>query len=421
MPARKDRHGDSTQKINKKAIVFTILGIFLFIAIMATSTVFNFLARVQVDPGNIDEPLDELVEPPQSPEEPINMLLLGVDELPGRTDTVVFVSFNPEKNKTLVLSIPRDTYVHIPGSYSSTGQPFGYQKLAHAHAYGGINKAVETVKAFLGVDIHYFVRLEYAGLHRIVDAINGVPINVEYNMIYDDYAAGLRIRLDKGPQILDGQKAEQYLRWRQNTDGTGDGLGDIGRVDRQQQFMRSFLLQMLKPTNIARLPQLQRIMEESLVTNIDASVVWKYGAKLAWRYDTEEDLLMTTVPGRFSSGGAYWMVDGEYRQELDNILADHYLPDIEDNSITVEIVDGGGGVEELAQLVASLERYPQFRVMISTEINGHNEASQMINRTDAAVGTFVANALQLPINVSHADKGDSDPHITIVLGKNNLK
>jgi LCP family protein required for cell wall assembly len=144
---------------------------------------------------------------------------------------MIVASVDPRAGTVNMLSIPRDTRVVIPGRS-------GYDKITHAYAYGGAALATRTVEAFLGVPINYYLATGRA--LSVSSIFGGVDMYVEQDMNYDDPYAGLSINLRKGSQHLDGEKAGQYIRFRH------DELGDIGRVHRQQRFMKAMSDEMLQ-------------------------------------------------------------------------------------------------------------------------------------------------------------------------------
>src|SRR5690606_33450199 len=123
----------------------------------------------------------------------------------ARTDTMILFSWDKQTGTIGALSIPRDTRVQIPGRR-------GYDRVNAAHAIGGPELAVRTVEQLTGVDVDYYVRLDFEGFQRIVDTLGGVVIDVERAMHYSDSAQGLYIDLKPGIQLLDGAQALQYVR-----------------------------------------------------------------------------------------------------------------------------------------------------------------------------------------------------------------
>jgi len=179
------------------------------------------------------------------PKEPVGLfhthqftiLMLGCDEdrTPGgavitsdkaRSDMMLIAQLDFDKKMITGLSIPRDTGVRLPGG--------PMHKINAYHAYGGAElskKAVETLLPGVGID--RVVTVNFEGFVDMVNAVGGVHVNVEKNMDYDDKAGHLHIHLRKGPQLLNGEQAEGYVRFR-HTDN------DFVRADRQHVFMLAF-------------------------------------------------------------------------------------------------------------------------------------------------------------------------------------
>ena len=188
----------------------------------------------------------------------VNILIVGCDEIEnhGRADTIVFLSISPKTKDALILSIPRDTRVEIPGR--------GMDKINHAYAFGGESLISETVSSFLDVPIHFYAVVDFNGFVYIIDELGGVEIDVEKEMYYVDKAGGVEINLHPGKQILDGEKALQYIRFRY------DKLGDLGRIKRQQKLALVVIKKMISFDSIIKIPQISEGMKGYIETNIEA-------------------------------------------------------------------------------------------------------------------------------------------------------
>ncbi|HEC92599.1 MAG TPA: LytR family transcriptional regulator [Candidatus Atribacteria bacterium] len=187
----------------------------------------------------------------------LNILVVGCDEVEnhGRADTIVFLSISPKTKDALILSIPRDTRVEIPGR--------GKDKINHAYAFGGIDLIIKTVKSFLDIPLHFYVVADFEGFISIIDALGGVEIDVEKEMHYVDKAGGVKIDLYPGKQILDGEKALEYIRFRQ------DKLGDLGRIKRQQKLAIALFNKIMKYNSVLKIPQLLEEVKDCINTNIE--------------------------------------------------------------------------------------------------------------------------------------------------------
>jgi len=175
--------------------------------------------------------------------------VLGKDDVEGhgRSDTLILFNVRYHEKKMNVLSIPRDSRVPIdkPGAGGEVRQVFS--KANHALRWGGVGLTKVTIERYLGIDIDYHFLISYGLFVEIIDFIGGIPIEVGKRMFYVDRAGGLTIDLQKGFQILDGNRSLQYVRFRH------DGQGDIGRIQRQQKFIRAAVEHIKKPRNFLRL------------------------------------------------------------------------------------------------------------------------------------------------------------------------
>lgn len=207
----------------------------------------------------------------------INVLMLGVDSLSGtdkdntmRTDTMMFVSLDPKTKTGFILSIPRDTRVQIDGSLSK------YNKINEAHSIGGVSLTLKEVKKLLGVDINHFVKVDYRAVNKTVDDVGGVEIIVPIDMNYDDPYANppLHIELKQGPQLLDGDKAMQFLRFRH-----GYANQDLGRIESQQKFVQALLDKLLSPESLTHITDYINTFSQYVQTDMELGDMFKIASK----------------------------------------------------------------------------------------------------------------------------------------------
>ena len=216
----------------------------------------------------------------------INILVLGVDERAddvGRSDTSFVVTLDTEAKKITVLSIPRDSRVKIAGH--------GWDKFNHAFAFGGLPLSKSTAENLLGVSIHYIVTIDFKGFMRMIDALGGITIDVEKRMRYSDPYdddGGLVIDLYPGVQRLSGKEAIKYVRYR-------DEEGDIGRVARQQKFLKALLKELASPQTVVRLPELAKEFYGAVKTDMPLSKILKLLP--AVQEAASSGLATATVPG----------------------------------------------------------------------------------------------------------------------------
>ncbi len=230
------------------------------------------------------------------------IMIMGVDEREddrGRSDTLMIATLDPIKDKAALLSIPRDTRVEIDG--------YGYDKINAAYAYGGEKLTQDTVEDFLGLDIDHYVIINTHSFVKIIDAIGGIDVYVEKRMYYEDPwddDGGLIIDLKPGLQHMDGKTAVTYVRYR-------DEEGDIGRIKRQQTFMRACVDQVTSPSIIPRLPSVIREIADSLKTDLSIRQLLEFAGTL--KEAQKHSMSTEMVPGRplYIDGISYWIPDVE--------------------------------------------------------------------------------------------------------------
>ena len=245
----------------------------------------------------------------------INVLLLGIDDgdseaakdEPKRTDAMLLLSLDPKENKVAVLSIPRDTRVVLPGHSQ-------YAKINSAYTYGGVVMAKQTVANLLEVPIHYYALANWQGFIDLVDLIGGVDIYVYRDMHYEDPYADLVIDIKHGLQHMNGKTAGKYVRFR------SDELGDIGRVQRQQKFMKAAAEQMFSIQNIAKVPEIMRTLDKYIETDLNVPTMIK--AANSFKIFGDEKIKTGMLYGQFddSTGISYWATDkANIRKSLDEL------------------------------------------------------------------------------------------------------
>lgn len=234
----------------------------------------------------------------------INILLVGIDDgdlgnpktSPHRSDSMLLLGVHRASGAVSLLSIPRDTRVAIPGHSSA-------DKIGHSFAYGGVDLAIATIQGFLKIPVHYYVVADWQGFIKVVDALGGVDLFVEADMRYEDPYANLKIDLKKGFQHLNGHQAGQYVRFRH------DEMGDIGRVSRQQKFLKALATQAIRPGNLLRIPQILSIIGENVRTNMS---FWSFQqVSVAIPSLKSNRIQSDMVPGNFANIGgiSYWQPD----------------------------------------------------------------------------------------------------------------
>ncbi|MFC5470809.1 LCP family protein [Cohnella suwonensis] len=196
--------------------------------------------------------------------ERVNVLLMGGDERGlrkgevARSDSMLIASFDPSSKKIHLFSILRDTYADIPGYKSN--------RVNAAITLGGPELAMKTIGDMTGLNIQYYVYVDFQGFIKLVDAIGGVDFYVEKDMKYSDAADGhvYDINLKKGQQHLDGEHALQYVRFRH------DKLSDFTRTERQREFLKAIANKLKTGWNLIKLPDILSEVTPYMESNISA-------------------------------------------------------------------------------------------------------------------------------------------------------
>lgn len=310
-----------------------------------------------------------------------NILLLGVDSNGSKTDpwsgtrsdTIVLLNIDPRTHSVNAVSIPRDSKVYLADGY-------GVQKINAAHALGGVRLTKQTVEETLGVRVDRYIVVSDEAVKQLVDALGGVPIYVEKRMNYDDFSGNLHVHLNKGLNVLEGRQAVGYLRFRH------DGLGDIGRTQRQQWFLRGLLEKIQTPQAIAKIPEMLNIATTYVKTDLSLYEMSQYAA-IAKSVDISK-IQVATLPGSPNKKGSvsYWILDPDKTQEVINRLIYRAEPNVSENkTFTAGIMYSPEKEQAAMKLKSELQE-------LGFEVNcvgrGHLPHSQFVANSDTISGDF---------------------------------
>lgn len=258
-------------KKKKHPILRFIRNIFILLILLIIIIGFLFYKRVEKNGGGSKGILCTILG--QSAEdleklESINILVLGVSEdiETMLTDTIILCTYKPQKQEASMLSIPRDTFI---GKNESTAK--GSDKINSLYSKD-VQKTVNAVTKITNIDIDYYIVIKTSSLVKIVDIIGGVNFEVPIDMDYDDETQDLHIHLKKGMQKINGEKAEQLLRFRHNNDYSTYpaeyGDNDYGRMKTQRNFITETIKQALAVKNVPK----ARIIIETIFDNIETNL-----------------------------------------------------------------------------------------------------------------------------------------------------
>jgi polyisoprenyl-teichoic acid--peptidoglycan teichoic acid transferase len=326
----------------------------------------------------------EFLAPAFGGKEVVYILAMGEDDTTitdkrprGLTDTLILTKVDFTNKRIAAISIPRDTRIEMPG--------YVPMKINGAHVLGGPMLTVSAVQQITGVKPDYYVKTNLKGFRKSVDILGGVWIDVEKDMHYTDTWGHLYIDLKKGRQLMNGEHAMEYVRFRH------DALGDITRMQRQQKFLKAFVARLLSPLKLPKLPW----VVSALMAEVDTDMTTRDGialAELAKGMDLNE-LKMATLPATPQRMGkiSYMIQDVPKTQEL---VQQMFFP--KPPMPKVEVLNGSG-IPGAAQKVADALKQSGYVVTkvgnagrfeyASTEVIGHKgeagvtELAALVNST----------------------------------------
>lgn len=240
----------------------------------------------------------------RNPDESVNTLIIGSDEGSNkgeggwcRSDVMMLVCLQERDKRAVVISVPRDTRVQLPGQ--------GTQKINAAHAFGGPSDAIDAVKDLLGLDVHHFISMNFEGFKKIIDAIGGVPIHL--NSPINDPHAG---RLPAGDLMLDGEQALVIVRSRKLPGG------DIDRIKSQHAFLKALMHRAETMKNVWKAKQLVDIVASTCQMDYSAGELTNLAEEL--RGFEVADAQFVTVPGepKYINGGSYFVANETLISEM---------------------------------------------------------------------------------------------------------
>ncbi|WP_343223673.1 LCP family protein [Paenibacillus oenotherae] len=275
MARSRQRTKDGAKK-RKRPWLWALLGLAVVIACIAgyyMYNIYNFtegLSKPKEDSlfGQFEDKESE--KPPEwEGSERVNILLMGGDNRglekneSARSDSMLVASIDPVTKKIHLFSVLRDTFVPIEGH--------GEGRINTALALGGPNLAMKTIGNMLGLDIQYYVYTDFEGFKSLVDAIGGIEFDVEKNMNYVDNADGNRydIHLKKGRQMLDGEKALMYVRFRH------DAMSDFTRTERQRNFLAAVAAELKSTWSLINMKSILDSIQPYMESNLQSLDILK--------------------------------------------------------------------------------------------------------------------------------------------------
>lgn len=399
-------------------IVIIIVAYFIIGTIRHGGGLSGFLATAL---GQSSEEIENL--------EPISALILGSSQ--NMTDTIMIAKYNPKTQQAYLLSIPRDTFI---GAYKSSARPSDKINSIYQGQYP--EKVLQAVNKLTGLNLEYYAVVDTEALKALVDAIGGVTYDVPIDMKYTDRKQNLYINLKKGEQLLDGDKAEQLVRFRHNKNGTSYpasyGDNDMGRMKTQRNFLKAVMKQTLKPSNVFKIKEFIDIAQKYIKTNISFDLLKKY-VPVAVNCDTE-NLETETLPGTPEKCNGVWLFildktkTKKYIDELDNKLmgieseeenktdSTKKSTKNENSKIKIEILNGSGNSSNLTKLTTELKN-KGYNISKTGKTNSTSKTSiiKKGNVTDDTISSIKETVGTG--NITSSNSNSQSINITIIIGK----
>ena len=387
-------------------IILIIAGYFTFGTIKNGGGIKGFLSTVL---GESKEELENL--------DPISFLILGSSQ--NLTDTIMVAKYNPQTQKAYLVSIPRDTFVG-----NSKNSATASDKINSLYQGKYPEKTLAAVNKITGLNIKNYVVVDTEALKALVDAIGGVYFDVPIDMKYTDKKQDLYIDLKKGYQLLDGDKAEQVVRFRHNQDGTTYsaeyGDNDMGRMKTQRNFLKAVIKKTLSLGNITKIKEFLDISKKYVKTNMSFDLLKKY-IPCAVNFDID-NLETGSLPGSPEKCNKVWLFVHnskkvtEYFNELNqNLLGDSNSEKEDVSEIKIELLNGSGKSSNLTKITKLLKDSGY----VVSKVGNTNSTSKtsIINKNN--VSNKVLNNIKEIIGAGNITTTafDSQVDLTIIIGK----
>ena len=418
---KKNKKGNMLLKILKVFfVVALILAIFIggFVVYSGYKNGWGLSGMLATVVGHDEETLKNLDE--------IQILLLGIstDIEAVLTDTIMVASYNPKTQSASLLSIPRDTFI---GKNENTAG--GFDKINAVYQLG-VEKIIKSVNNLTGLDIKYYIVVDTEALIKLVDEIGGIEFNVPIDMDYDDSSQDLHIHLKAGLQKLNGEQAENLVRFRHNNDGSSYpaeyGDNDTGRMRTQREFINQLIKQMVQLQNLVKVRGMLDIAYEYIETNIALSVFKDY---IPYVVDfSTENFKTGTLPGTNQKLNGLWFFKAN-KTKTQELISEMFEIDEkqsveitdtdtkENSKIKVEVLNGTDITSNLTATVSTLKERG-YTVSKTGEVTKNNTTTIIINSdVEESVAQKIKDTLGTGI-ILKANNSVSKADITIIIGEN---
>lgn len=301
---------DTRNKKRKKIKLFIFVPL-LVIILAGVSYGATLISKAKSVVDDSYEPIDRdsLREAKVDPNiDDVSILFIGVDDSEkrssasgttrSRSDALMVATLNEKEKSVKLLSIPRDSYVYIP-------ERGYYDKITHAHYFGGVSSTLDTVEGLLEIPIDYYVKMNFDAFMDVVDALGGINVDVPVTFTEQNSKdkAGA-IHLEEGYQELDGEEALALARTRKIDN-------DIERGKRQQLIMEAIMKKAVSVEGITKYSKVMEAVGSNMTTDLSFSDMQSLIA-----YATADNGLQVET---LTLAGADGRVDGKYIYQLDEL------------------------------------------------------------------------------------------------------
>lgn len=308
-----------------KKIIWTIVIVLMLILIGAGIYIYNLYNTFDEGVSSSYEPTDreksDLREEDANVKDSFTVLILGTDEnesraenenLGGddfRTDSMILATFDKNSDDVKLVNIPRDTLAYI--------ETEGYfDKINHAHMYGGPSASMDSVEKLLNVPVDYYVRINMAGVVDIVDSVGGVEFDVPFDMNEPNQHDKGRVELEAGVQELDGEEALAVVRSRRVD-------SDLGRGNRQMELVEAVLNKVKSSGGLSKIDDLIKVVADNTRHNFTSKDIRQLASYYAFNdisFDSTQ--LRGTDYWNQSNGTYFYRADDEHLFILSNTIRD---------------------------------------------------------------------------------------------------
>ena len=307
-----------------KKIIWTIVIVLVLILIGAGIYIFSLYNTFDEGVTSSYEPTDrersDLREEDATVDESFTVLILGTDENDSRaekenldsndfrTDSMILATFDKNNDDVKLVNIPRDTLAYI--------EPEGYfDKINHAHMYGGPSASMDAVEKLLNVPVDYYARINMAGVVDIVDSVGGVEFDVPFDMNEPNQHDNGRIELEAGEQELNGEEALAVVRSRRVD-------SDLGRGNRQMELVEAVLSKVKSSGGLTKIDDLIKVVADNTKHNFKTKDIRELASYYAFNdISFESTQLHGTDYWAQGNGGYFYRADDEHLFVLSNTIS----------------------------------------------------------------------------------------------------